>query len=648
MERNMRRIVWVFGLLALLSLTACAGEDGKAGTPGEAGQPGATGSDGTQGDDGTPGDDGAPGSDGAAASATDVNDAVRTVLNEQLTGAVQDAVVDELGARKTGCDAIEMDPADYDGVFQVGKHLQPGEETEVCALYKTGPKEIWLNHSDLVMAEGSHHGLIWLTTLEEQPEVDNLGEPVELGKIVECDGTVVRFDPAARPISGSQGAGNAIAKGIMPDDVAIKVPANSYVVADLHMLNVRDVPIDACMKVGFQGIPKKDVNEEAGTYFMYNPFITLPAEKKAQARLACPISKDTNLKSAVSHMHRFGVGYEATLLDGSPFESGTKKKRTLFEGSEWEAPVDEIFGKPLALEAGDWVDFTCEYDNLTDDTITEGTETVDEMCMFIGVMWPYDRSISECARDGEGINGGAGNRGFNIGNGDMEGADFLSCVWENSAGFEHVGAGRSDLSDAEHDDNYAVQSCFTEACEAIGEFTRPFTNCLGDNVGGCQLDCTDAQTQYQTLCAVTPVANGGCAEKYGTNGSNGTCATGTDTTSAAVATCMEDIRQAAISEVCMTLPNAAQGCAEDCAADPTAVGCTTCLGTIDFMPGNTKCLNLHTLGCMQEEVPPLAEACATDCFTGCITEKVTNCVVTCINEDRCLPEVTGLMTTACD
>ena len=195
---------------------------------------------------------------------------------------------------------------------------------------------------------------------------------------------------------------------------------------------------------------------------------------------------------------------------------------------------------------------------------------------------------------------------------------------------------------------YDFYSCFTNACEAVSEFTRPYSNCVAANSGQIQADCEDATTQFQTLCAVRPVADGGCMEAFGTDGSNGTCAMGSDTTDAAVAICTEPIRQAAITEVCMALPNSVGGCAEQCAVDPEAVACTNCLGTVDFDQANFACQNLHSLGCMGEEIPQLAEACVTECFTACITKDVGSCVVDNLHAGPCVAEVASLATATCD
>ena len=43
------------------------------------------------------------------------------------------------------------------------------------------------------------------------------------------------------------------------------------------MLNAGDEPINACFKHNLYSIPDADVQYEAGSFFIYNPFITVPA-----------------------------------------------------------------------------------------------------------------------------------------------------------------------------------------------------------------------------------------------------------------------------------------------------------------------------------------------------------------------------------
>src|SRR5258708_1803688 len=77
--------------------------------------------------------------------------------------------------------------------------------------------------------------------------------------------------------------------------------------------------------------------------------------------MACAITQDVHLVSAVSHAHKRLVGYTANLLTGDP-ESGGTTVGSLYAGSAWDSPTPSRSPQPLALTKGQWIDYQCQYD----------------------------------------------------------------------------------------------------------------------------------------------------------------------------------------------------------------------------------------------------------------------------------------------
>lgn len=459
---------------------------------------------------------------GLAASACSGDDDSATVhKNDAVAGSGQsksDSGVDVKEGTPSStdtkvCEGKSLATADFDALFEVDKALEPGEETEVCVLQQVGDQDIWMNSSDLVLSHGSHHGLLWLTAYDALPATDSVGDPVELGKLMTCQsGANGRFR-VTQPIAGSQGLINVTGPGVMPDNVAIKVPAHSYVALDLHMLNATDKPLAACMLVGLKGIPESQVEQNAGILYYYNPFITVPAKSSATARMACPITQDIQLKSGVSHMHKAAVGYKAEWLDGDPFDAKTKSVMTLYETTNWNDPQDTIYSEPLALKAGHYIDYRCDYQNPGDTNVAQGLETTDEMCQFIGIYWPYDTTLALCGANIDSV----GAIGYEIGDGKGTGADFLSCFWGTDfSGGATDSCGTSNCRD--YAARYKWQSCFTDSCESVSRYTRSFSNCVGEKAEGCSAECPDDTSGLcsymclQTACAdaITTLQNAKC------------------------------------------------------------------------------------------------------------------------------------------
>jgi hypothetical protein len=424
-------------------------------------------------------------------------------VGESPSPTGQSAVV--LGEVSAGCQALQLpSPREYDLQLQLGTTLEPGQEGEFCAIHRVGDQDLWLNWSDTRMSAGAHHGLLWQATYKgDLPETDRRGDPIELGKLVRCEGGANSRFEVRGVVAGSQGSSNSTAKGVLPEDAALHIPARSYVVMNFHMLNASERTLEPCLKVGIHGIDKGQVKNEAGVLFYYNGNIAVPASGSATARMACPITQDISLKSAVSHMHARGVGYEARWLSGDPYDADTQSIDTLYETKQWDAPVDTVWSEPRQLKAGNFIDYHCDYQNPDDRVVAQGLDTTDEMCMLMGVYWPRSDAVSNCLNPATGRSAA-----YQIGSGHMTGPEFLSCViGSDFDGGANEGCGRAECRN--YAARYHLQSCFTQACPGIGRHTQAYYNCLGAHSAECQSAC-DAQP---SSCRLSCLNERSCAQE---------------------------------------------------------------------------------------------------------------------------------------
>jgi hypothetical protein len=617
-----------------MSPVVAAGKDGKDG---------ADGSDGTDGKNGAPG---ANGEDGTSPTAAQLAAAANSAANSAVDNKLGDAIDGALNALARGCDAIAMDQPD-DGVqLQMPLATPAGKEREYCQLVLLD-RDINLNWSDGEFTVGSHHALIETTPYKDViPTTTVTGATIaDASKPHPCSTPTAvwqtsgvisrgRSVEAAKLGDGPEGGGD---KGILPADVAFKLKKGDVILINFHMINTTDQEIAACYKINLHGIAESKVAHEAGTLFFYNPFITVAGETTGSARMACPITKNISLRSAVSHMHSRGDGYVATLLDKSPADPTNAVVRELYSGTEWDEPIEHIFKTPLALTAGQWIDYECHYTNPEARNVAQGFASTDEMCMFIGTYWPKDAALETCSRAAS-VGKPASNSTASIGYGSgpatgttKNGADFLGCWWSSP----RVTSGTGD-----DPKRFQTLSCFTQTCPQASPPQRPYLSCLGENSASCQSECTTSQASFQAVCALTPGAGTtGCKEEYGTTGSNGTCAAGA--TNPAIAACTTAGQVNAYIEECQTTL-----CATPCGTG--AAECSACLGSFDGDPNNTTCMNILVGSCVKDQATKIATKCNTDCFTPCITAKVTGCTVDCLNEEKCKTEYGAVATAVCN
>ncbi|MET0285836.1 MAG: hypothetical protein ABW352_15250, partial [Polyangiales bacterium] len=413
---------------------------------------------------------------------------------------------------------------------------------------------------------------------------------------------------------------------VLPEDVAFKIKKGDVLLVNFHMINTTEKTLDSCFKLGLHGIPDAQVKHEAGTLFTYNTNITVPPMGQSTARMACPVRGDVTLVTSQSHMHARGDGYWANLLDKAPSDPTAKVVTELYRGTEWDDPPIKVFPQPLSLKSGQWIDYECHYTNREPRSVSQGYASTDEMCMFLGIYWPKDRAFETC-RHPEDKDADGATASIFYGHGTKSGAEFLQCL----------GALPEQKYTGAFDDpaRFATQSCYTQTCAKASPGLQPYLTCLGRNVESCTEQCTDAQASFQAACAL-----GECKEEFGTDGSNGTCATSVG--AEAVKACTKPAQIAAFTKTCAT-----GLCAAACAT-PTDPACAACIGTFDGVPTNTACMNVMVGACAQDQGKKLATACVETCFTGCITKSATSCTTGCLNEQACKTEVTTVATATCN
>lgn len=383
--------------------------------------------------------------------------------------------------------ALLEPPPKGEGVqLKMTSSLAAGTETERCMFYQVGPEGLAVNHEDVRFTSGSHHILLFVTPYTAIPTQDRFGNSVDTSGIFECGS---RGPTAHWEVTGVAG-GSQIADGApiindLPAGTAIVIPPGTVLLMNTHYLNSTGKEMETDARINLHTIPAAEVTTEAGILFWYNPNIYIPAQQSASAREVCPIRKDIQLVNAQSHMHRRGVGYVARLLDASDAPLSE-----LYRTTEWEEVEMDTFEPPMALTAGQKVDFQCDYQNTTDHTIFQGLSTKDEMCMFLGLYYPKDRQTELCGLNAEwkGAFWGA----TWIGQGAADGATTAACL----------GAAK----DRSEDGGESFFKCVFDSCPTINTQLSAAVRCLGtQGLGACGPQCsTDAascKACIQTQCA---------------------------------------------------------------------------------------------------------------------------------------------------
>lgn len=306
------------------------------------------------------------------------------------------ASTDSSAENASGCDALDLPvPAPDEGIqVSIDMQLDPGEERQICKLVLAG-QDVNLNWSEGMFTAGAHHANVLSTAYTDSLPTENVaGETVDASQAIDCETLASDYQIRGLLVARVSADRATLAKGTLPDDVALKIAKNDVLELNFHMINTREDPVHACYKENLYSVPSSEVTQNAGVMFWYNSYITVPPNGTSKATMACPVTEDVSLAQQVSHMHERAASYSADLLDGDPIAGGTKLQQ-LYQTTDWEEPAVKINSPPIALEQGQWIEWSCNYENSEARAVAQGQQTTDEMCMFIGLYWPQSAQMDQ-------------------------------------------------------------------------------------------------------------------------------------------------------------------------------------------------------------------------------------------------------------
>lgn len=384
--------------------------------------------------------------------------------------------------------------------IRMASTLPPALETERCMFYQVPADGLFVNREEIRYSPGSHHVLLYTTPYTTIPATNRKGEPVDTagGKVFDCGDEGATGAWEVNGVAGGAQSPDA-PSGVdgLPPDTAFRLPGGSILLMNTHYINASaDRSLETVAAINLYTIPAQQVRQEAGVLFFYNPFIRVPAMGDATAREVCPVRKDINLVNAQSHMHRRGVGYGATLLN-----AGLAPVTQLYAANNWERVVARRLDPSMAIPAGSFVDFHCDYHNTENRVVTQGRTTRDEMCIFIGLYYPRDVQTELCGLNAE-----------------WSGA-FMSAVWVGSgaADGQTTAACLQGARPAREDGGASFYGCVVDSCAGIATPMSDAARCLATGglgmcdgaCGGAQADC-DSCVRAQCGPALQALAGTAC------------------------------------------------------------------------------------------------------------------------------------------
>lgn len=173
----------------------------------------------------------------------------------------------------------------------------------------------------------------------------------------------------------------------LPPGVAVKVAAGEALLLNLHLFNSDPSTISGTSGIEVLTMEPEDVAFEAEAVLAGTFSITLPPQSEGSAAGSCHIPNDVTLFGVGPHMHQLGthmtVSVGGEVLHDEPYSFDDQRFYPL--------------SPSYALHAGDSVTVACNYDNHTNDTVTWGDSSNQEMCFASLFVYPAGNFSFICA-----------------------------------------------------------------------------------------------------------------------------------------------------------------------------------------------------------------------------------------------------------
>jgi hypothetical protein len=374
-------------------------------------------------------------------------------------------------------------PEPSEGVqYKMTASIEPGRESYGCQLFKAPPEGLFVNREEVRFGPGGHHALLYKTPYSEIPTKNELGEPVDAGALHDCSAGATALWKVNGVLGGSESFGGEGLLDQLPEGIAVPIEPGAVLLMSTHYLNATPEPLEVDSRINLYAIPKEEVVAEAGVLYFDNPIIRVPAHGKSTSRMRCPVSKDISIVSLQSHMHARGVRFAAHLAG-----EGAAGPAEIYATDTWKEPPVVHFDTPLAIKAGQAIEYRCDYQNAADHDVIHGLTEADEMCQLIGPYYPRDMRLEAC-QDEHG-----GPAATWTGSGSATCGQTLACLMT--------------AAPIEEDGGRTAWGCVLDSCPAAAEAVSELMHCrLTEGRGECSDECA------QGAVACESCLSGACEE----------------------------------------------------------------------------------------------------------------------------------------
>jgi hypothetical protein len=185
---------------------------------------------------------------------------------------------------------------------------------------------------------------------------------------------------------------------VIPDGLAITIPARSLLVLESHYVNATDQTFPGRVDVELDRGDPDALTAELGLHFNVMDDIRIEPGERVRLRGVCPAAPNAQVALLTSHMHGFGEAFEINLVDDD-----TGETTPLYLSENYAHPETvELWREPIAVGPRQSLEWACTYHNPGDTPVVGGGSAErDEMCIMAAFYWPSKSANPYCFASAE-------------------------------------------------------------------------------------------------------------------------------------------------------------------------------------------------------------------------------------------------------
>lgn len=249
--------------------------------------------------------------------------------------------------------------------------VPPNDELYVCVLV-TIPDEIFVSEFHPLIPAGTHHTVLTFAPPGAGPD-----------GMSTCDG----FTNGPRMIYGS---GLGTDPLIFPEGVAVRIPAGSQLLLNLHLFNFDATPLRGTSAVMARTVsPAAVVHEAEMTLAGVDARLNVAARSVSTANGTCTVRADTTMFALFPHMHQTAIHQKVTVMRDAV------ETIVMDDDYTFDEQYYRLISPGVQLRAGDQIHVACTYDNPSE-ARTFGESSNDEMCYAGVYVYPAGSFFLTC------------------------------------------------------------------------------------------------------------------------------------------------------------------------------------------------------------------------------------------------------------